>query len=102
MLRFGPLPISSHKERDLVCATKKLYDIIYNDYPQCVLIYIPVRCTFGFMALLFLQKLSGLCPFNAELTLYYLLKVQSTVTICSSYHTNKSKVQSTAIYYLKL
>jgi len=33
--------------------------IIENDYPQCVLIYIPVRCTFGFAGLTISTKIIG-------------------------------------------
>lgn len=56
---------------------------IINDYPQRVLIYIPVRCTFGHKGLTVLQRLSGLCPFYMLQTLDHLLKVRSTDSICS-------------------
>ena len=31
----------------------------YNDYPLCVLIYIAVRCTFGFTGLIISTKIIG-------------------------------------------
>jgi len=35
----------------------------FNDYPQCVLIYISVRCTFVLFLLVFSTNISGLSPF---------------------------------------
>jgi len=44
----------------LVCVDLRyLRQIYFYDYPKCVLIYIPVRCTFGFTGLTISTKIIG-------------------------------------------